>query len=407
MSREKFHQKLSPLVADRLPDFVQSEYPTFVLFLEKYYEWMDQEGYPTERTSNLLSLRDADDTDEEFIPRLASEYISSFPDNMTADKSLVIKNVNAFHKAKGTPAAFKYLFRILYGIDTLTVGNPWEKTVKMSSAVWKVDRSIKVSSEFGIDSWKLAIGSRITQAGNATASATIDAVRQYYDTGTLVTELILHDIRGGFNSTERITATFEGGGITKTVYGSPLRNVVASIKIDSAGTGYSVGDLLVFSGVCAGIGAGGYVSAIDSAGTIKSVTLNKTGYGYQYTPTVTVQSSSGTGSSLSTTIGPISTYPGYYLGDGGGFLSDPNSAILQDSDYWQKFAYSLNTQATDNVFVEDYKKAVKSTAHPAGMKMFGIVSTGVTTLATQNDTISTELDVDTEIPELSSSSSSG
>lgn len=60
----------------------------------------------------------------------------------------------------------------------------------------------------------------------------------------------------------------------------------------------------------------------------------------------------------------VRTLPGRYI-DTKGFLSWNNR--LQDNDYWQEFSYVIKA----NKLVDDYRKVVKSTVHPAGTKMFG------------------------------------
>ena len=64
----------------------------------------------------------------------------------------------------------------------------------------------------------------------------------------------------------------------------------------------------------------------------------------------------------------VRTLPGRYI-DTKGFLSWNNK--LQDNDYWQEFSYVIKA----NKLVDDYRKVVKSTVHPAGTKMFGSYET--------------------------------
>ena len=63
-------------------------------------------------------------------------------------------------------------------------------------------------------------------------------------------------------------------------------------------------------------------------------------------------------------VGPISTYPGYFL-DRKGMAS--NSSYLQDNNYYQAFSYTVRTKSD----ISQYRDIVESFAHPAGMKMFG------------------------------------
>jgi hypothetical protein len=63
-------------------------------------------------------------------------------------------------------------------------------------------------------------------------------------------------------------------------------------------------------------------------------------------------------------LGAICKYPGYFENNNG-FLSD--SIYLQDSKYYQLFSYVI----TIDERLADYKSAVKTLIHPAGMQLFG------------------------------------
>ena len=406
MPREQFNRKISPLIEDRLPDFVRGEFTTFQSFVEAYYKWMEQEGMPVERTGTLLSQRDVDESDTEFLDYIQNEYLQSFPSNMEADKRLVIKNIKTYQKEKGTPQAFKFLFRILYDIDTVNVEMPWQKVTQLSAGEWQLDKTIKLSFDgFPIEEWQKAIG-QIVKQRNTNATAILDAVKIRYYAGTQFVEIYLHEINPDhpFVSSERVYVEFVEDGITKNVSGKPLFNAVDSVTVVSGGSGYQVGEQLVFIPECTGVGAKAFVETVDADGAIKTLKLFETGYNYQTAPTVTVTSSGGSGANITATVGVIGTYPGYYLNDTGGFLS--NDSVVQDSYYWQKFSYVLETNTTDNISFKDYEAAVRGAGHPAGMKMFGRVLIEETQDASQeSDTITTAV-TSTVIAGISSSSSS-
>ena len=57
----------SPIIAHRLPEFVQTDHPTMVAFIQAYYEWLDQQadqGY-VRTPAALDGLADVDKTIEE------------------------------------------------------------------------------------------------------------------------------------------------------------------------------------------------------------------------------------------------------------------------------------------------------------------------------------------------------
>ena len=60
MSNDK---KTSLLIPSQLPEFVRDEpsYQKFVLFLQSYYEWLEQNGNVTDRSKNLLNYKQQQD----------------------------------------------------------------------------------------------------------------------------------------------------------------------------------------------------------------------------------------------------------------------------------------------------------------------------------------------------------
>lgn len=383
--RDNYSKKISPLVASQLPEFISSQYTTFTSFVEAYYAWMESSGNLLERSDSILSLYNPDETEDSFLTYLESKYISSFPDSLSADKRLLIKNIRKFNKAKGTPESFKFLFRVLYSID-VGVNFPWKEVVSLSSKTWQIDRTIKLSAVFGITNWQNLVGSTITQE-TSLATAIVDSVRNRYENGTSVIEVYLHDISGTFDSTNNVGATYSG----TYIYGVPLNKSISGISIASEGTGYKYGEVLSFS---PNYNAAGFVSSVGASGEIKEITLTETGVNYTSSPTITVVSASGTGASLTASIDAISSYPGYYLGE-----ADIKSDTLQDNSFYQKFSYVIDTNFTDTsteIYSQaDYEATVKSTVHPAGMKQFARVNIDYTFDSSLNSTTEYETETDT------------
>ena len=60
------NNKISTVVSNQLPEFVRADHPTFVAFLEAYYEYLEQSnstlrfGKTVERAKNLLNYFDVE-----------------------------------------------------------------------------------------------------------------------------------------------------------------------------------------------------------------------------------------------------------------------------------------------------------------------------------------------------------
>lgn len=146
-----FKQSLSHLIANQLPDFVRSEYPVFVTFLEKYYEFLDQEGQVNNFLLNYEKNFDINRTLDSFVPKFKNQYAQNFPVNSPIDDRRLIKFIKQFYEAKGSERAIELLFKILFNEKT-EIFYPSEQILRASDGIWVEDVTLK-----------LAIDSNITQ----------------------------------------------------------------------------------------------------------------------------------------------------------------------------------------------------------------------------------------------------
>lgn len=206
--------------------------------------------------------------------------------------------------------------------------------------------------------------------------------------------------------------------------------ILGSLKIQNPGSGYSVGDRLIFTNPFGGWGHGanGNVASVNATGAITKVQYTPegdinavrggTGYENGYLPSITVQSAGGSGaniiveSTLATgaTFGPdtgeIGTIISISVTSGGtGYTSAPVADLsqsgdgtasvlvaviqglftypgyflnqdgfpssfnfLQDRDYYQNYAYVL--RAAKSSFTS-WIQSVLNLVHPSGLKVFG------------------------------------
>jgi hypothetical protein len=154
------HNLTSLLIPFQLPEHIRDDpsYSNFVIFLQAYYEWMEQNGNVIERTKNLTSYKDIDSSTSDFLSYFYNDFLSYFPEELLADKNEIVKLAKELYKAKGTPASYQLLFRILYNMD---VDFFYTKDVvaKASDGKWYVAKSLKLSTD-------LVYVDTITYSGN-------------------------------------------------------------------------------------------------------------------------------------------------------------------------------------------------------------------------------------------------
>jgi hypothetical protein len=127
--------KLSRIVANQLPEFIREDYPTFVAFLEAYYEYLEQNG------ANLYDLRDIDKTLDRFIEYFRNELAPHAFDTTNTDKRFLYANIKDAHLAKGSEASFKLLFRLLFN-KNVSVDYPGRQMLRASDGKWNQDVSV-------------------------------------------------------------------------------------------------------------------------------------------------------------------------------------------------------------------------------------------------------------------------
>lgn len=128
--------KLSRLISRQLPEFIREDYPTFVAFLEAYYEWLSTQD------ADLYQLRDLDKTLDSFIEYFRNELApNSLTPTSTTDQRFLLQNIKDQHLAKGSEASYKLLFRLLFN-KNVTIDYPGKQILRASDGKWNQDVSI-------------------------------------------------------------------------------------------------------------------------------------------------------------------------------------------------------------------------------------------------------------------------
>lgn len=347
-------RRLDTIVSQQLPDFIRSEYPTFVTFLEKFYEWSSTTG-PIAAAYRLPDSQDIDATDEELLVHFKNEFLVHVPDKILVDKRFLVKHIREFYRAKSTEDSYRFLFRVLFGTD-LDFYYPRTNILVPSSGVWQQDKTLRV----------------FPVVGNPTDLINKKLIGTDSGASGLV-EDVLHMLVGGFNFYELFfsSTSIEGTFLASEDVASEAGDIIAvalpcvtSITLTNKGTGYIEGQKITFSG-SSGSGALANIGRVGSAGEILSIKMIDPGVGYFDVPTLSFpDNGSGTDAQGEALVTAQITYPGYYIGERS-FLSASDK--LQDSYYYQQFSYVLKSSES----TQSYKEAVKNLVHPAGLKMFG------------------------------------
>jgi hypothetical protein len=423
----------SSLIPNQLPDFVRSDYPTFIAFVEAYYEYLDNQGV------DLKSLRDLDTTIDSFIQYFKRELAINLPAEITVDERFLLQHIKDQYLAKGSEGSFKLLFRLLYN-KNVTVNYPGRQMLRASDGRWQQDVSIFVNVTLGdpadIDgklvdvvkpnkTFKLLIDrrqyveveiARVVQLSANTFEFFID--RKYFGEIEVGDEIRYKQLFVGkiVSTTSRLQISQAGEGFTpgqlfELKTGSGVRSIVKVTRVGANGeilsaefikfgigytTDFSVSvnatndyytstneslltSTLITAGniaitdVTRGFGEQGYVNTVNYAYDVISGVVSPPwdgSYAGEVIREFSAQASQGVVvSTLQDAIFKVSLGS---LAKYPGYYST-NDGFLDDAIYIQDSRYY---QAFSYVLklderLDSYKTAVKTMVHPAGTALFG------------------------------------
>ena len=277
--------KTSILVNELLPEFLESEGPKFQAFVRAYYEWLETSNQISDRSKNLLNYADINKTNNEFIKYFQREVMADFPENILADKALLISRIKDLYRSKGSEQAYKLLFRILYD-DEINFYYPGQDILRVSDGRWVQETSLRLSAPFVGNLYD--IGGKNIAGATSGARAKVDRVTATIEQGVDVFEVFLINVVGTFQDTE-IVASEDGllsGVILSTI--GPLQDV----EITFGGGAHRVGDSVSFISN-SGTAANGTVLSVDGSSILPL--LLDGGSGFTTDAVISITGGSGLG----------------------------------------------------------------------------------------------------------------
>ncbi len=370
-SVEQLEKIISPFIEDQFPSFMKEDYKKLILFIKSYYEWLEQPNNSGYILQNLNTIKDIDSNGEEFFKHFKNTYLESFPDILLSNsngefpnRTTLLKKIRDFYGNKGTENSYKFLFRLLYNSE-LEIYTPKEDILKVSVGEWYEPKSIKTTSSSGLSIFSATRGQIVQyeseSSGVVIASAFIDSIVQYVEAGSPITEFFITNISGTFLPNKSVTIIQGDILFQEFTY-----SVLGEFFIQSPGTGYVVGNKIFVSGT--GSGFYSVVEVTGLGGSIKKISIRKSGVNFFNQVTGTIINDTGTNSTATILFNPtaVTNYPGFFRSNNGKLSSNKK---IQDGNYYQEFSYELRSGLSINKYFSVLNKII----HPAGMKMFGAI----------------------------------
>ena len=284
--------RVSTLVNSQLPEFIRSDYPVFVEFLEKYYEFLEQPGNPVYELKTFQDNYNVDLTRESLLKYFRTKILPSFPEETELTTERIIKSARDFYSKKGTPDSFEYLFRVLYGKD-LDIYFPKLQILKASDGKWVLPQAFRLTSSAINETVNLNLLKNQKGTGSISrATCIIERAYKTIDVGTNneIFEIYVSSITRAFNNGETLEIPYiDANGVTQT-FSETIIGSLSNIKINPRRRGkrYFTGDPVVINGGQNLLSstrqkAVAVVGNVTSA-SIDTVTIVKKGYGFRTFP---------------------------------------------------------------------------------------------------------------------------
>jgi hypothetical protein len=193
-------QTVTAFLEQQFPDYVLEYYPMFVIFVTKYYEWLEQGGNPQYIIQNIRYSGDIDNVASSLVTRFMAMYAPNLPVQASADRSIVLKYIRQFYQKKGSEESFKFFFRAFFN-DEVTVFYPRTILFKPSDNNWYTEQKLTITKLAGSPDSSIHT---VVIGSSSGARAVVNASRRIE--GTNRWELVLQpsSVTGVFTSGETI-----------------------------------------------------------------------------------------------------------------------------------------------------------------------------------------------------------
>jgi hypothetical protein len=331
----------STLVKYQLPEFIRSDHPTFVEFVQKYYEYLEQPGNALYELKRFQDSYDIDTARGELLTHFKSMILPSFPEKSELSTERIIKASRDFYAKKGTPDSFKFLFRVLYDLD-LEVFFPKLQILKASDGKWMLPQSFKLTlsvANYGVDINKLE--GKKGYGSISRASCVVESAVRTIDKGTgrEIVEIYVSDVNRLFLNGEYLEIEYMDEFNVLQVFSEKIIGSISNIKINPKrrGTKYKTGDPVIING---GLDAASETAVKATAvvgnvttGSIDAVTILKGGYGFRTTPNSLIDIISANGYGGNVIVTEVDTGNGITIPYCTDSILYKKNSILNVSDY--------------------------------------------------------------------------
>jgi hypothetical protein len=282
------YQEISSLgIKYTLPEFIREDYPDFVTFLEKYYEFMDQTNKPGQL---LLNKRyyDIDDLNDAELNKKALEFAKDFPQVLAIEKKKLYKNIKSLYESKGSERSIKAFFRLVYD-EEIELSYPTQFILRASDGIWQQDNSVKVLLGYEdhrpTDLYAKAIDivyyETVRYYFDQNGDRRADTVPKRIPTAVVRANKIAYTNPSKYElflELPRYVTSIPGPGSGAAATLTIVSGVITAVTLTAGGSGYLAAPDVIITSTGSGINAD--IIAIVENGSVTGFTINNGGSSY-------------------------------------------------------------------------------------------------------------------------------
>lgn len=291
---------ISPIIAKKIPSFLESEYNRFYAFIKNYFDFLEEIGNPLELLETFSYKLDTNNEVDIYVDKVLQELGFDIKNLLTIPKSELVNHLREFYLARGTPNSFVFLFKILYGIENedVKIDYPRKRLLIPSAATYdgkyhifttatSKDNSLTQKNYWlfqenvnSFDTQVTGIASRVKT--NINSSLLIEGYISENNSRNSFLQLQVDKPIDEFRVGELVDIYSRDSNSTIRETIIP----VIDLNITSPGKNYKVGDTISISNV---ISPGTATVKIVSSGSIDSVSIINGGINYSIGETIVSQ----------------------------------------------------------------------------------------------------------------------
>jgi len=273
---------ITPLIESQFPEFYKDQGPLFILFVEEYYKWLEEnnpdyssydeetiaDGNPNYHLRRLFDYRDIDKTLEGFLVYFKEKYLKGVQTSTNISQRSLIKAAQDIFTSKGSERSIDLLFKLVYGAN-VQIYTPGDNILKASDGTWVVPAYLELTQSFKniIFPGKQVTGS-ISQA-----TAFVEYVITRNINGKIIDIAYITNVKGNFLTGESL---LDDGLIANApkIVGS-----LSSIDITTGGELFTLGEIVKLTSP-EGVEGLARVTGLDSVTGLVRFTIIDGGWGY-------------------------------------------------------------------------------------------------------------------------------